>query len=349
MNAPLRALVFGAGGMAGGEVLRLLAGHPSIRAEWVVSRSRAGSPLWNVHPHLRASFPDLAFITPDEASDLAPDIVFLALPHGASFPWIRRFLDRGVKVADLSADVRLSDMKAHERWYGAAHPDPELATQRVYGLPELHRDALAGASLASGVGCNATCAILGLFPLARAGLVEDVRMELRVGSSEGGAEPSQGGHHPYRTNVLRVIEPFRHRHLAEVIQETGIPEERLLMTVTAVPVVRGVQMFAQVTLSKKCRESEIWSAYRKAFEGQPFLSLCPARPAHLRFPDPRLVLGSNRCMVGFALEGDGRRLVLVSAIDNLMKGAAGSAVQCANIMLGLGETEGLAMIPVYPA
>ena len=174
-------------------------------------------------------------------------------------------------------------------------------------------------------------------------------MELRVGSSEGGAEPSQGGHHPYRTNVLRVIEPFRHRHLAEVIQETGIPEERLLMSVTAVPVVRGVQMFAQVTLSKKCRESEIWSAYRKAFEGQPFLSLCPARPAHLRFPDPRLVLGSNRCMVGFALEGDGRRLVLVSAIDNLMKGAAGSAVQCANIMLGLGETEGLAMIPVYPA
>ena len=349
MNAPARALVFGAGGMAGGEVVRLLAGHPSIRAEWVVSRSRAGSPLWNVHPHLRASFPELAFIAPDEAAGLLPDVVFLALPHGASFPWIRRFLDRGVRVADLSADGRLSEMTAYARWYGSAHPDPGLVEHRVYGLPELYRNELAGASPASGVGSSATCAILGLFPLARAGLVDEVRMELRVGSSEGGSEPSQGGHHPYRSNVLRVIDPFRHRHLAEVVQETGIPEERILMSVTAVPVVRGVQMFAHVTLSKKCRESEIWSAYRKAFEGQPFLSLCPARPAHLRFPDPRLVLGSNRCMVGFALEGDGRRLVLVSAIDNLMKGAAGSAVQCANIMLGLGETEGLAMIPVYPA
>jgi N-acetyl-gamma-glutamyl-phosphate/LysW-gamma-L-alpha-aminoadipyl-6-phosphate reductase len=344
-----KAAVWGSNGMAGGEVLRILAGHPYMKAVAAVSRSKAAQPVWTVHPHLRFDYPETTFVTPEEALSTETDVAFLALPHKASWATIRKYRERGVKVADLSADVRLRDMTAYKEWYGQDHPAPELMDEAVYGLPELHREELKLTSLASGVGCNATCAILGLAPLAKAGLIADARMELRVGSSEAGAAPSQGGHHPYRDRTLRVYEPFRHRHLAEVIQECALDASVFTMTMTAVPVVRGVQMLAQIRLSRKVKEPELWKVYRAATSGQPFWSLAPARPAHLRLPDPRLVLGSNRALTGFMLHDDGERLLVVSAIDNLMKGAAGTAVQCANLMLDLEETAGLTMRPVYPA
>ena len=344
-----KATIWGANGMAGGEALRILAAHPDIEVTAAVSRSKAGQPLWTVHPHLRPDYPEITFISPEQAFDEETDIAFLALPHKASWQTILEYRARGVKVADLSADVRLRDFAEYKEWYGQEHPAPELMREAVYGLPELHRVELAGASLSSGVGCNSTCAILGLHPLAKAGLIADVRMELRVGSSEAGGTPSQGGHHPYRDRTLRVYEPFRHRHLAEVIQECGIDAGAITMTMTAAPIVRGVQMLAQVRLARVLKEAEIWKIYRAATAGQPFWSLCPARPAHLRLPDPRLVMGSNRALTGFVLHEDGERLLVVSAIDNLMKGAAGTAVQCANLMLGLEETTGLHMRPVYPA
>lgn len=334
--------------MAGGEILRILADHPHFTVAAAVSRSRAAQPVWTIHPHLRPDFPETTFTAPEAAFDAPADVVFLALPHGASWELIKEYRARGVKVVDLSADVRLKDMALHQEWYGP-HPAPELADEAVYGLPELHREALKKASLASGVGCNATCAILGLAPLARAGLIAEARMELRVGSSEAGATLSQGGHHPYRDRTLRVYEPFRHRHMAEVIQECGLDASVLTMTMTATPIVRGVQMLAQVRLTGKAKEPDIWKAYRPMISGQPFWFLSPARPAHLRLPDPRHVLGSNRALVGFSLHEDGERLLVVSALDNLMKGAAGTAVQCANLMLGFDETAGLTMKPVYPA
>lgn len=345
----IRAAVWGSSGMAGGEVLRILAGHPNMEVVAMVSRGKATQPVWTVHPHLRSDFPEANFVTPEEALNAETDIAFLALPHKASWATIVEYRKRGVKVADLSADVRLRDMAMYREWYGQEHPAPNLMDEAVYGLPELHREELKKTSLSSGVGCNATAAILGLAPLAKAGLIADARMELRVGSSEAGAAPSQGGHHPYRDRTLRVYEPFRHRHLAEVVQECGIESSAFTMTMTAAPIVRGVQMLAQVRLSRKVKEPEIWKIYRAAVSDQPFWSLSPARPAHLRLPDPRLVLGSNRALTGFSLHDDGERLLVVSSIDNLMKGAAGTAVQCANLMLGLDETAGLTMRPVYPA
>lgn len=344
-----KAIVWGASGMAGGELLRLLAGHPGLELEAAVSRGRAGQPLWHVHPHLRQDFPQEAFILPEEALKRECDIVFLALPHGSSWPVIEKYLAGGVKVVDLSADVRLSDPEDYVKWYGAPHRAPHLLEKSVYGLPELHRESIRGASLVSGVGCNASCSILGLFPLAKEGLLGDARLELRVGSSEAGATPTAGSHHPYRSRTLRVYEPFRHRHMAEIIQELDMPEDIFTMTMTAAGMVRGVQMLAQVRLSRKIREGDLWKAYRKYYGAEPFLNLCPARPSHLRLPDPRLVLGSNRALTGFCLHEDGQRLLVVSAIDNLMKGASGTAVQCANLMLGMEETAGLDMRPIYPA
>lgn len=344
-----RVAVWGGAGMAGGELLRLLVRHPSLELAVAVSRSQAGKPIWHQHLLLRPDYPDVTFSSPEEALEEEVDLSFLALPHGTSCPVIEEYRKRGVPVVDLSADVRLRDEKSYERWYGRAHPNPELLEEAVYGLPELHREELRGARLASGVGCNATCAILGLFPLARDGQIERLHLEVRVGSSEGGANPTQGSHHPYRSRSMRVIEPFRHRHLAEILQELELSEESTVMTTTAVEMVRGVQMVAHVTLKDKTSEAEVWKIYRKAFRKEPFLHLCPARPSHLRFPDPRYVLGSNRALVGFALHGDGRTLLVVSAIDNLMKGASGTALQAANIMLGLPEEAGLKMMPVFPA
>lgn len=274
---------------------------------------------------------------------------FLALPHRASAQRAKTLLEKGQKVVDLSADFRLRTEKDYEQWYGAGHPCPEFLSEAAYGLPELHREKIANARLVSGVGCNATAAICALLPAARAGLIEDARIECRVGSSEGGAAGGEGSAHPLRSRTLRVVSPFEHRHMAEIIQELGLPAKRFTMGVTAVELVRGIQCVAHITLSEKVREADLWKLYRSTWGEETFISVTPAKPAHLRIPDPRFVLGSNRVLVGFALADDGRRMIAASALDNLMKGAAGSAVQCANLMTGLDETTGLDMMPVYPA
>lgn len=343
-----KVTIWGATGMAGGELLRLLACHPDMSVTCAVSRGSAGKLVWHDHPHLRVWYPDLTYSSPQEAMTEPADIVFLALPHGGAWKTAVAYRKMGVPVVDLSGDFRLKDPEEYKKWYGLEHGAPGYLSEAVYGLPELHSEELKGATLASGVGCNASCAILGLAPLAATGLVDSVRMELRVGSSEAGASPSKGSHHPYRTRAMRVFEPFRHRHMAEVIQETGLPEEKITMTMTAVEMVRGVQMLAQVTLKKAIKEAVLWKAYRGATKDKPFWKLCPARPSHLRFPDPRFVVGSNQALVGFSLHPDGQRLLVVSAIDNLMKGASGTAVQAANLMLGLDETTGLNVPPLYP-
>jgi len=346
----LKVALWGANGMAGGEMLRLISGHPSMDLAVAVSRSMASRPIWNTHPHLRQDYPTAVFTEPDKALKEDVDIVFLALPHGASWPIILEYMKMTnyVKIVDLSADARLSSTDDYIKWYGKPHEAPWILEKSVYGLAELHRESIPDAKLVSGVGCNSTCSILGLYPLAREGLIQSARIELRTGSSESGARASTGTHHPYRDRTLRIYEPFRHRHLAEIVQELELSEDIFTMTMTAAGMVRGVQMLAQVELSKEVKESTLWKIYKKYYNDEPFVSLSPAKPKHLRFPDPKLVLGSNRAVTGFQLHDDSRRLLVVSAIDNLMKGASGSAMQCANLMAGIPETSGLEMKPVYP-
>ena len=348
-DSKIRALIWGATGYAGGELLRIIARHPLMSVAGCVSRSKAGMTIGSVHPHLRHVFKDNLFISPEEGCQVDAELVFLALPHRASAPEAKKHLEAGRKVVDLSADFRLHSAEEYERWYGVEHPCREYLSEAVYGLPELHRHEIAGARLVSGVGCNATAAISALLPFARAGLIDDARVECRVGSSEGGANAGEGSSHSLRSRTLRMITPFVHRHMAEVVQELHIPEEMITMGETAVELVRGIQCLAHLRLSRQVREAEIWKLYREAWTDEPFVSYTPARPAHLRIPDPRFVLGSNRILTGFALADDGRRVIAASAIDNLMKGAAGTAVQCANLMFGLDETCGLDMMPVYPA
>lgn len=340
----VRASIVGGSGYTGGELLRLLLGHPSVSVERVTSRSLAGQPVHRSHPNLRGHT-DLAFVTPDEVG--ACDVLFLCLPHGTAAGDIGRWRSLAPLVIDLSADFRLRDGEAYQRWYGETHPSPGDLAESVYGLPEVSRQRLPGARLVSGVGCNATAMTLALLPLARAGLVRRAICDVKVGSSEAGAEPSAGSHHPVRARTARTYSPAGHRHLGEVEQSLGpIAADA---TITAVDMVRGVLCTAHIEPTRSVEVKELWKLYRAAYAGEPFVRLVADRSGPNRFPDPRVLVGSNHADVGFAVDERSGRVVALCAIDNLVKGAAGSAVQSMNVALGLEETAGLWFPGLHPA
>lgn len=338
--------VVGGSGYVGGELVRLLCFHPHVRLRQVTSASQAGHYLHTVHPNLRDVI-DLTFTDP---ASLEPcDLLFLALPHGEAAQQIDRFAGLAQRVVDCSADFRLRDPAAYRRWYGSDHPAPQWLDRFVYGLPELHRADLAGARYASGVGCNATVTLLALAPLAERGLLQRVVADVKVGSSEGGAQPSAASHHPERAGAVRSFMPTGHRHQAEIRQELGQGFD-LAFSVTGVELVRGALVTAHCFLIQPVEERELWKLYRARYESEPFLRLVRQKSGIHRFPEPKLLAGSNWCDVGFEVDikEPGHRVVVVAALDNLMKGAAGSAVQAMNLMMGWDETAGLTFPGLHP-
>jgi N-acetyl-gamma-glutamyl-phosphate/LysW-gamma-L-alpha-aminoadipyl-6-phosphate reductase len=312
----------------------------------VTSGSRAGHYLHAVHPNLRG----VTGLTFSDPASLEPcDLLFLALPHGEAAAQIQRFAGLGKQIVDCSADFRLRDPAAYRRWYGADHPAPDWLGRFVYGLPELHRGALAGAQYASGVGCNATVTLLALAPLAERGLLQRVVADVKVGSSEGGAQPTAASHHPERAGAVRSFMPTGHRHQAEIRQELG-GEFELAFSVTGVELVRGALVTAHCFLAEPLEEREIWKLYRARYQAEPFIRLVRQKSGIHRFPEPKLLAGSNWCDVGFDLDPDapGNRVVVIAALDNLMKGAAGSAVQAMNLMMGWDERAGLTFPGLHP-
>jgi N-acetyl-gamma-glutamyl-phosphate/LysW-gamma-L-alpha-aminoadipyl-6-phosphate reductase len=219
----------------------------------------------------------------------------------------------------------------------------------VYGLPELERERIRTASYVSGVGCNATATNLALLPLVRAGLIDaerDVVVEVKVGSSEGGAQSSDSSHHPERSGAVRSFAPTGHRHTAEVHQATGLA--RVHLSVTSVELVRGALATAHAFARGPISEKDLWRAYRTAYSQEPFVRIVRERQGTYRLPEPKILAGSNYADVGFALDEETGRIVSICAIDNLMKGAAGSAVQCMNLMCGFDETAGLEFPGLHP-
>ncbi len=339
-----RAAVIGASGYTGGELLRLLMAHPGVEVVQATSRSLRGQPLHRAHPNLRGHTA-LLFSSPDEREPC--DVAFVCLPHGLAVPVVREWSARARMVVDLSADLRLRDPAAYRRWHGEDHPDPGLLSRAVYGLPEISRERLRGARLVSGVGCNATAMTLALLPLARAGLIERVIADVKVGSSEAGAAASASSHHAIRARAVRTYAPAGHRHLAEVEQSLGpVPIDA---TITAIDMVRGVLCTAHVLPTRRVETRELWRIYREAYGHEPFVRIVCDRTGANRLPDPRVLVGSNHADVGFAIDEGSGRIVALAAIDNLVKGAAGSAVQSMNIALGLPEGEGLDFPGLHPA
>jgi len=336
--------IIGAGGYAGGELLRLLIGHPEVVDIVPGSESLAGKPVHVAHPNLR-KHAELAFVPYDDVRDC--DVLFLSLPNGAHR--LTEFRDRGRVVIDLSSDQRLRDADAYRAWYGAPHPHPELLGEAVYGIPELHRDDIRSGSLITGAGCNATATILALLPLARAGVIDRSRpvvVECKVGSSEGGREASDDSHHPERSGVVRSFRPVGHRHTAEVEQE--LDGLRVQLSVTSVELIRGVLATAHVPIREPLDDRACWRAYRETYSEEPFVRIVKERSGIFRYPEPRLLAGSNFADVGFAADPRGDRVVALCAIDNLVKGAAGNGVQAMNVTCGFPETAGLEFPGLHP-
>jgi LysW-gamma-L-alpha-aminoadipyl-6-phosphate/LysW-L-glutamyl-5-phosphate reductase len=342
----LRASNVGGSGYGGGEVLRLLLDHPHIKVAQVTSRQQAGNFVTSSHPNLRGRT-DLEFVTPDQLTPC--DVLFLCLPHGEASKKIEHYSKLAPKIVDLSADFRIKDQAAYKKWYGEDHPAPQWLDRSVYGLPELHRERLKGAKLASGVGCNATAVNLALLPLARKGLIKSAIVDLKVGSSEGGNAVNAGSHHPERSGAVRSFAPTGHRHQAEVRQELMADTTfDLHMSITSVELVRGVLCTAHVFLNQDLQEKDIWKLYREAYRGEPFVRMVKEKQGIHRFPEPKFLAGTNYCDVGFERDPDTGRLVVIAAIDNLMKGAAGSAVQCMNLMCGFEERTALTFAGLHP-
>ncbi len=339
----IRASIVGGSGYAGGELLRLLLSHPEVEVVQVTSERSKGRFVHSLHPNLRGRC-GLKFAS---SKDLEPvDVLFLALPHGSAAKNIERYAGLAERIVDLSADFRLDDAAEYERWYGEAHPAPEWLGKFVYGLPEFSREQLRGARYASGVGCNATAVNLSLLPLAQRGLIERAVIEVKVGSSEGGASAGPASHHPERAGCVRSFAPTGHRHQAEMAMVLGGPE--LYFSATAIDMVRGVLCTAHVFLNEDLDDRAIWGHYREAYGGEPFVRIVKERQGLYRFPEPKLLAGSNYADIGFQKDEGTNRLVVIGAIDNLVKGASGSAVQSMNLMCGFEESLGLDFPGLHP-
>jgi N-acetyl-gamma-glutamyl-phosphate/LysW-gamma-L-alpha-aminoadipyl-6-phosphate reductase len=351
-----RVCVIGASGFTGGELLRLLLDHPGVELVCATSREFKGEYVFRVHPNLRGRTM-LTFTEPnlDPVLKSEPDIVFLALPHGESINWVPRLHEVGLTIIDLSADFRLKDPNAYVEWYGweKPHPYPDLLSKAVYGLPELHREELRGARLVAVPGCMSTAAIISLAPPVRYGLVDTWRIvvDAKISSSGAGAHAPRLDLHPLRTYVIRPYEVTHHRHIAEVEQELGKltnGKVGIAFTPHAVDLVRGILTTSHAWLSGDVNEPGIWRAYRSMYGNEPFVRIIKDKAGFHKYPDVKYVIGSNLVDIGFEIDQRMGRLVVFSAIDNLMKGASGQAVQDMNIVLGIDETTGLRNTPLYP-
>ncbi|GGK58641.1 N-acetyl-gamma-glutamyl-phosphate reductase [Haloarcula sebkhae] len=337
------ASVVGGSGFTGGELLRILDGHPEFELAQATSRSKENKTIGHSHPNLRHS--DLRFSSPSDLESV--DVLFAATPHGVSMEQIDAFQEAAGTVVDLSADFRLDSEAQYDEWYDG-HSRPELLEQSEYALPELNRDNLAGADLIASGGCNATATILGLLPLFEADILsgdEQVVVDVKVGSSEGGAGGGEASSHPERSGVVRPYAPTGHRHEAEIQQFLGID---VSFTVHAVDMIRGASATCHVFPEGPVSKGDLWGAYRGEYEDEPFVELVAGGGGVYRYPEPKSVAGTNRAEVGFELDPGSKRLVVFSAIDNMMKGSAGQAVHAANIALGIEETAGLEFQGLHP-
>jgi LysW-gamma-L-alpha-aminoadipyl-6-phosphate/LysW-L-glutamyl-5-phosphate reductase len=344
------AAILGASGYTGGELLRLLIQHPDVEVVGATSQRFAGEFVHKAHPNLRGRT-QLKFVGRAEVP--TADVLFTCVPHGEGMKAVPGHLKAGARVIDLSADFRLRDPAVFERWYGQPHSAPELAKQAVYGLPEFHREEIKKARLVSGVGCTATSINLATYPLVKAGLLTKgpIVADIKIGSSASGMEATVGSMHAERSGTVRLYAATTHRHVAEVQQELGHNGSRpqVHYSAHAIELVRGILATCHVFLDRTdLTEKDLWKAYRAAYGNEPFVRIVKERAGIHRFPDPKLVAGSNYADVGFELDATTGRVVAMCAIDNLMKGAAGTALQCANLMCGWDETLGLDFPGLHP-
>ncbi len=341
----IRVGVVGATGYTGVELLRLLARHPGIELHAVTSRSDAGTRVDVMFPWMRGVV-DLPFVTPDDESLQACDAVFFATPNGTTMLQAPELLGVGVRIVDLSADFRLRDPQAWQQWHGTAHAAPGLLAEAVYGLPELNREQVRVARLVANPGCYPTAIILGLLPLLARGVVDgaDIIADAKSGVSGAGRKAEVGSLFAEMGESFKAYGVPGHRHLPEIRQvlaDIAGGDVGLTFVPHLVPMIRGIHATLYANLRA---DVDLQALYEEVYAREPFVDVLPAG-AH---PDTRSVRGSNLCRVAVHRPAAGRRVVVLSVIDNLVKGAAGQALQNLNIMFGFGEDAGLDHVALAP-
>ena len=339
----IRVSIVGGSGYTGGELLRLLLSHPEVELAQVTSERQAGKFVASDHPNLR-KVTRLKYVS---AAELQPcDALFLCLPHGHTMRRLGEFTELAELLVDLSADFRLDDAGEFEKWYGQAHACPQKLDEFVYGLAEVQREQLRGATRIACGGCHATATILALYPLYLQNLLDSAVVEVKAGSSEAGRTATDSSHHPERSGVVRSYKPTGHRHLAEMHQILG--NAKIHFSATSIQMVRGILATCHVFLPRDLDEKDVWKIYRDAYGSEPFIRLVKERSGVHRFPEPKFLAGSNYCDIGFERDPHSNRLVVISALDNLMKGAAGQAVQAFNVARGFPEDTALTFPGLHP-
>lgn len=337
--------IVGGTGYTGVELLRLLALHPQVELRTITSRADAGTPVSQMFPSLRG-YLDISFSHPDSAHLEQCDVVFFATPNGIAMQQARALLDAGVRIIDLAADFRIKDVKVWEKWYAMSHACPELIEQAVYGLPEVNRDKIRQARLLANPGCYPTAVQLGFLPLIEAGLVDPDNLiaDAKSGVSGAGRKAEVGILFSEAGDNFKAYGVAGHRHLPEIRQGLSFAAQRevgLTFVPHLTPMIRGIHatLYAKLT-----SDTDLQSLFERRYANELFVDVMPAG-SH---PETRSVRGSNRCRIAVHRPQDGKTVVILSVIDNLVKGAAGQAVQNMNIMFGLPEATALAVIPLLP-
>lgn len=344
----LKVSIIGGSGYAGGELLRILLFHPEVEIYQVTSQKYVGRSVGIVHPNLRM-VTSLKFCSLEELKPC--DLLFIALPNLVSVSYIERSIRLAKKVIDLGSDFRLKNKADYQIWYGIKHSRPELLSKFIYGLVELHRAEIRQADWIACGGCEATAAILGLYPLLKNKLIDPQKIfiDVKIGSSAAGSQPTLSSHHPERAGCIRSFKPTMHRHTAEIEQELNFGEKPTVhFSATAIEAVRGILATIQTFLVDKVDESQILKTYLREYRNEPFIRILSQRDGIYRFPEPKILSGTNYCDLGFEKDNRSHRLVVLAAIDNLVKGTAGQAVQAMNVMFNFEEKLGLEFSGLHP-
>lgn len=348
-NENLSVTIVGGSGYVGGELLRILSAHPGAKINQVTSRKFSGFPVSMLHPNLRG-LTDLRFCDPDDVHPC--DIIFLSLPNGESMNSMEKWRSISQKVIDLGADFRLQKPDEWKYWYGKDHLLPHLLDKFVYGIPELFRNKIKSARYVAGPGCEAIVSILCLYPFVKNRIIKDfpIIIDAKMGSSQAGSKASWSTHHPERSGAVRSYKPTGHRHAGEIEQVLKFFSSGFSVNIsaTSVEMIRGILVTIHTFLEEECSEKEIWRILKKEYGKEPFVRPVKMNHGLYRFPEPKILQGANFCEIGFEKENGSSRLVLIGAIDNLVKGSAGNAVQCMNLMSNFPEKMGLEFPGLHP-
>lgn len=348
-RAKTRVAIAGASGYTGVELLRLLLRHPGVQITAVTSETSQGKPVSAVFPGL-TGYAELEFqqLEPRGLA-AAAEVVFLALPHTTSAAVAAPLLEAGCRVIDLSADFRLRDPRLYQQWYRVAHPAPALLREAVYGLPEVYRDAIRQARLVAVPGCYPTGALLGLLPIVREGEVDldSIIVNAASGTSGAGRKPDLPLHFAEANENFKAYAVASHRHTPEMEQELSRLTGRAVavsFTPHLVPMTRGILSTMYIQTTTPVEPARLHLRFQQAYKGEPFVRVLPLGA----FPETKQVWGSNYCDIGVTVDQRTRRAIIITAIDNLVKGAAGQAVQAMNVMMGFDEILGLTEPPLFP-